>query len=87
MFKHRSDLPVSRGLDFSDSPSLCERQFQRDCDINYMIRRYLSGDVSVMRSGNFLDVSEAPESYHDIINITARGMSTWEGFNNLCFHN
>lgn len=69
--------PVS-GVRF-DKPSLVQPQFKQASDINVMIKRALGGDMSVFRSrGNMVDASEAPESYHDAMNIITRAEQAWE---------
>lgn len=60
-------------------PSLTQPQFQKDTDINYMIKRALAGDMSVYRNaGHIVDASEAPESYHESMNIMARAQQAWD---------
>lgn len=69
--------PVS-GVRF-DKPSLVQPQFKQASDINVMIKRALGGDMSVFRGrGNMVDASEAPESYHEAMNIITRAEQAWD---------
>lgn len=67
----------TKGVTF-DAPSLTQSQFQRDCDINVMIRRALAGDVNAIVKGNVFDASDAPESLHEAFDILARANTAWE---------
>lgn len=66
-----------KGVEFN-APSLTQSQFQRDCDINVMIRRALTGDISAIVNGKMIDASDAPESFHDSLNIMAKADTAWE---------
>lgn len=67
----------TKGVTF-DAPSLTQSQFQRDCDINVMIRRALAGDINAIVKGNVVDASNAPESLHEAFDILARANTAWE---------
>lgn len=76
-FKTTYSRPAHAGLKFS-VPSLVQPQFARDTDINRMIQRALGGDPSVFaRGGRMVDVSNAPEDVHEVMNIIARGDTAW----------
>lgn len=69
--------PVS-GVRF-ERPSLVQPQYKQASDINTMIKRALGGDMSVFRArGHMVDASEAPESYHEAMNIVARAEQAWD---------
>lgn len=77
-FNTRFNRAPSMGVRF-DKPSLVQPQFKQSCDINCMIKRALGGDMSVFRScGHIVDASDAPDSYHDAMNIVARADQAWE---------
>lgn len=77
--------PVS-GVRF-DKPSLAQPQFKQASDINVMIKRALGGDMSVFRSrGSMVDASEAPESYHDALNIITRAEQAWDSLPDAVKH-
>lgn len=59
-------------------PSLTQSQYQKDTDINVMIRKALGGDASAIRRGTYGDFRDIPESLHDASNITAAARTTWE---------
>lgn len=59
-------------------PSLCQSHFQRDTDVNDMIRRALIGDRSVFRSMRYCDASDAPSDFHDAQSRIALARSAWE---------
>lgn len=59
-------------------PSLCQSHFQRDTDVNDMIRRALVGDRSVFRSMRYFDASNAPSDFHDAQSRIALARSAWE---------
>ena len=67
----------TKGVTF-DAPSLTQSQYQRDCDINVMIRRALAGDIDAIVKGNVIDASNAPESLHEAFDILARANTAWE---------
>lgn len=67
----------TKGVTF-DAPSLTQSQFQRDCDINVMIRRALAGDINAIVKGNVVDASNAPESLHEAFDVLARANTAWE---------
>lgn len=67
----------TKGVTF-DARSLTQSQFQRDCDINVMIRRALAGDVNAIVTGSVVDASDAPESLHECFDILACANSAWE---------
>lgn len=70
--------PAHAGLTF-DKPSLVQPHFQRDCDINRMIQRALGGDASVFaRKGVIVDAGDAPESYHEAMNIMVNAQQVWD---------
>lgn len=73
VYKPNSD----KGVSF-DAPSCTQRQFKDDCDINNMIRRALCGDMSVFSHPKYMDVLNAPESFHDAASKTAFAQSVWE---------
>lgn len=62
------------------SPSLCQRQFAADTDVNVLIQRCLSGDASSLAQGrpSYVDASNSPDSFHDAMNKVARSNSLWE---------
>lgn len=66
------------GVNCADSPSLTQSQYQQECDINAMIRRALSGDMSVFGHPKYLDVLSAPESFHDASNKIVFAKTVWE---------
>ena len=77
-FRTRFNRAPSVGVRF-DKPSLVQPQFKDSTDINLMIKRALGGDMSVFRSrGNMVDASNAPESYHEAMNIVARAEQAWD---------
>ena len=78
-FHTRYNPAAVKGLTCSD-PSLAQPQFQADCDINVMIRRALAGDVSVLARGGYnnVDVSDAPESFHEALNKATSADSLWQ---------
>ncbi len=77
-FNTRFNRTPFKGVRF-DKPSLAQPQFKQSSDINVMIKRALGGDMSVFRSrGHIVDASDAPESYHDAMNIVARADQAWE---------
>lgn len=75
-FATRFNRGKAKGVKF-DAPSLCQRQFKDSCSIESMMRRALLGDRSVLGNARYLDVVDAPESYHDAVNIQARAESVW----------
>lgn len=71
--------PSDDGVDFMDSPSMCQTQFAADCDINVQIAKVMSGDLSVLkRTGLFYDATKAPESLHSALNVAIRGRAIWD---------
>lgn len=77
-FFTKSNRPKDCGLTF-EAASLVQPQYKESADINVMIRRAIGGDMSVfVGAGKFTDVSDAPESFHDALNISARAETAWQ---------
>lgn len=78
MIRSRFNLKPTQGLKF-EAPSLVQSQFAANADINIMLRRALGGDMSVfVGAGHSVDVSDCPESMHDVCNIVARANNAWD---------
>lgn len=61
----------------NDSPSLTQQQYRESQSIDCMIRRALSGDKSAIRVGQYIDVSNAPDSYADAQSRIALANTIW----------
>ena len=48
--------------------TLTEQRWKEKQSIQSMVKRYLSGDSSVVRKAIFADVSELPDNIHDFLN-------------------
>ena len=49
----RRNPPPSIGIDFSDSPSLTQQHFQKECDINNMLMKFGATGVLPEKEGSF----------------------------------
>lgn len=46
------------------------QSYKDECDINLILQRYASGDLSMMRTdAQYIDTSELPSSYHEMYNL------------------
>lgn len=46
------------------------QSYKDECDINLILQRYASGDLTMMRPGaQYIDTSELPSSYHEMYNM------------------
>ena len=46
------------------------QSYKDECDINLILQRYASGDLSMMRAdAQYIDTSELPSSYHEMYNL------------------
>ena len=61
----------------NNEPSLTQQEYRSDCDVNNMIRRAISGDLSVIRKPVYLDVLGAPDNAHDVANRIAEANTIW----------
>lgn len=48
--------------------TLTEQRWKDKQSIKSMVKRYLSGDTSVVRKASFADVSQLPDNMHDFLN-------------------
>lgn len=64
-----NNLPraVVPGITFRE-PSLCQSHLSKMCDINNMIERVVSGDLSVLRRCNYGDYTGLPEDTQGMLN-------------------
>lgn len=69
MFRRHS---MHKGLECS-TPSSSQNHLKKFTDVNYMIQRAIAGDASVFRAAFSADVSEFPESMHELLNAACRG--------------
>lgn len=78
MIRSRFNLRPAQGLAFT-KPSLTQSQFAKDTDVNVLVRRYLAGDMSVIsrRAPITVDCSEAPDSFHDALNVAKSADFVW----------
>ena len=57
------------------------QSYKDECDINLILQRYASGDLSMMRQdAQYIDTSELPSSYHEMYNLVK---AQEEKFNSL----
>ena len=74
------DPPIHEGIDFSEDVSLTQQHFQKECDINEMLRKFGATGVLPEKEGSFYgDFSDGLDFQHalDIV------LSTQEQFDQL----
>lgn len=76
-FHTRFTPPFSGGVKFV-KPTLCQAHFRESCDINNLVKRGLTGDVSVFRNPRYVDLLAAPDSFADASNRAAFARTVWE---------
>lgn len=67
----------SCGLVFHQ-PTKCQQHLSKMCDINNMIARVVAGDTSVLRHGNYADVSQMPDDVQSMLNLANRAREAYE---------
>ena len=67
----------SCGLEFHQ-PTKCQQHLSKMCDINSMIARAIAGDTSVIRRGDYVDVSKMPDDMQEVLNIGNRAREAFE---------
>lgn len=68
-----------RLVDFSESPSLVQPQFAKDCDINVALARIAAGDTSMLKqTGMFYDASNAPADLQALLHSVISAQESWE---------
>lgn len=74
-FIPRKSTEINCVSDFG--PTKCQVHLAKMQNINNMIARVTAGDMSAIRRGSFMDVSDVPDNLQEILNVQVRAMESY----------